>query len=87
MIEPANDLLGLIRRLCGMGITLPVYPPDDWDKLGKQKRADLTSAMLHVLQYDPDVKKLLEPKLGEIQVLLKTKTAEVYKALAGAHRK
>jgi len=64
-----------------MGTVFPIYPPDDLNKLDKQKREELKAAIRHALQYDSDVKKLLDDKLPEIRRLLKDKTDEVYKAL------
>jgi hypothetical protein len=55
-----------------MGVFGPVYPPDDLDKLDKEKRDQLRAAIVKVLQTDPDVRKLLKDKTFSVyQQLLK----------------
>ena len=64
-----------------MGLFFPVYPPEDLNKVDQQKRAELKTAILEVLQTDPDVKKLFEDKLPEVRRLLKDKTLAKYQEL------
>jgi hypothetical protein len=64
-----------------MGNVFPIYPPEDLGKLDKQKREELRAAIIHVLRFDPDFKKLLEEKLPDAKQLLRSKTDPVYQAL------
>ena len=55
-----------------MGVTVPVYPPDDMAKLDKAKRKQLREAIGKVLATDEDVRKLLKDKTWKLyQDLLK----------------
>jgi hypothetical protein len=62
MIEPASNLLGLIREVCAMGLYFPVYPPEDLGKLDQQSRIKLKTAIINVLHNDADVKALIKAK-------------------------
>jgi hypothetical protein len=45
-----------------MGIYLPIYPPQEWAKLDKEKRKALSAAILQVLTTDQEVRQLLRQK-------------------------
>ncbi len=64
-----------------MGNIFPIYPPEDLFKLDQQKREELKTTIRHVLNNDPDVRKLLEDKLPDVKNLLKDKTWVAYQTL------
>ena len=65
-----------------MGVFFPVYPPEELDKVDKEKRSELKAAILDALLNDPEVRKLLEEKLPETRRLLREKTLAKYRRLA-----
>ena len=57
-----------------MGVTVPVYPPEEMAKLDKDKRNQLRTAIGKVLATDEDVRALLRTKTFPLyQQLLKPK--------------
>jgi hypothetical protein len=68
-----------MREICAMGLTFPVYPPADLDKLNQQKKKELAAAIRQVLEKDPEVQQLL--RVPEVRKLLIEKTWDTYQAL------
>ena len=56
-----------------MGIYFPIYPPQEWAKLDKEKRKALSAAILQVLTTDPEVRQLLRQKTKPVLDGLKKK--------------
>ena len=64
-----------------MGIPFPVYSETDLASKSQQKRDALKTAIRALLQYDPDVKKLLEggTDLKSLREYLQQRTTGLFK--------
>ena len=49
-----------------MGLYFPVFPPDEWAKLDKEKKKKLAAAIQQVLVNDPEVRELLKAKTMDV---------------------
>ena len=54
-----------------MGILHPIYTDNDLKDLTVRKRQELSQAIFHLLQTDPDVKKMLREKTAALYDRLK----------------
>jgi hypothetical protein len=65
-----------------MGVFFPIHPPEDVNKLDRQKRSELKAEIIKVLLSDPDVQALLKEKLPDLKKLLQEKTRPVLERLS-----
>jgi len=65
-----------------MGVFFPIHPPEDVNKLDRQKRSELKAEIIEVLLSDPDVQALLKEKLPDLKKLLQEKTRPVLERLS-----
>jgi hypothetical protein len=65
-----------------MGVFFPIHPPEDVNKLDRQKRSELKAEIMKVLLSDPDVEAMLKEKLPDLKKLLQEKTRPVLERLS-----